>query len=80
MSYITYCKTTSLGYQAVLKLWAIEKYHVSYTTKFAFNTIKNQIVNFCELEISGEFFSVLSWNYLIVNSKIPVHFHSYRAL
>ena len=25
--------------------------HVSYTTKFAFNAIKNQIVNFCELEI-----------------------------
>ena len=51
MSYITYCKKTSLGYQVVLKSSAIKKRHVSYTTKFAFNTIKNQIVNFCELEI-----------------------------
>ena len=51
MSYITYCKKTSLGYQVVLKSWAIKKPHISYTTKFAFNTIKNQIVNFCELEI-----------------------------
>ena len=50
MSYITYCKKT-LGYQVVLKSWAITKHHVSYTIKLAFNTIKNQIVNFCELEI-----------------------------
>ena len=51
MSYITYCKKTSLGYQVVLKSWAIKKCNISYITKFVFNAIKNQIVNFCELEI-----------------------------
>ena len=53
MSYITYCKKTSLGYQVVLKSWPIKKCHVSYTTKYIFNTIKNQIKNFCKLEIKN---------------------------
>ena len=39
-----------LGYQVVLKSWAIKKCHVSYTRKFVYNTIKNQIVDFYELK------------------------------
>ena len=61
MSYITYCKKTSLRYQVVLKSWAIKKCQVSYTTKFVFNKIRNQTGNFCELEIRNV--NVLAGNF-----------------
>ena len=74
-----------LGHKVALKSWSIKKCHVSYTRKFVYSTIKNQIVDFSELKIRNVNtlvgnFSVLSWNNLIVNSKIHAHFHSYRPL
>ena len=74
-----------LGHKVALKSWSIKKCHVSYTRKFVYSTIKNQIVDFSELKIRNVNtlvgnFSVLSWNNLIVNSKIHVHFQSYKSL